>query len=158
MAVLENAKHELFAQEIAKGRPQREAYKTAGFRAANNNVADVGASRLLSEAKLEARIAELLAVSAVSVGVTVEGQTTHLERIAKAAEQLGEVGGLSVARAAHMDIAKLNGLIIEKKEVRTGALDDLPAATLAAAREQLIAARDRRADRSVLEGNSGKPH
>lgn len=59
MPVLSNARHERFAQEIAKGTSSREAYKIAGYSTKNDATADACASRLLSEAKITARIEEL---------------------------------------------------------------------------------------------------
>ena len=49
-------------------------------------------------------------------GVTIEGQTAHLMRIAEKAEALGEAAGLAVAARAHMDISKLNGLVVDRSE------------------------------------------
>jgi phage terminase small subunit len=59
MPVLANTKHEPFAHAIAKGLPQREAYKAAGYSAKNDATADACASRLLSGANIQSRVAEL---------------------------------------------------------------------------------------------------
>jgi hypothetical protein len=50
--------------------------------------------------------------------VTLASLTEDLVRIAKAAEALADASGLSVARAARTDIAKLNGLIVDRKEIK----------------------------------------
>ena len=44
MPVLENQRHELFAQGIAKGQSQREAYQNAGY-TATGAAADVNACK-----------------------------------------------------------------------------------------------------------------
>src|SRR5690554_5500186 len=71
MPALPNARHERFCQEIVKGVSGREAYKTAGYKPKNDNVADANASRLLSDAKVRARIAELQERAAVRAELTV---------------------------------------------------------------------------------------
>lgn len=48
-----------FAQEIAKVRAQVEAYKAAGYSADNVAAAAASMSRLLSNAKIQARLQEL---------------------------------------------------------------------------------------------------
>jgi hypothetical protein len=139
MGILSNARHEKFAQELAKGTSCTAAYVAAGYKKSRAH-----AARLATKGNVRARVAELLNAGAQLSGVTIEGQTTRLERIANAAS------GLSVARAAQMDISKLNGLVVEKKEIRSGALDDLPPATLTAVRDQLTAERDRRNVRAKM--------
>lgn len=58
MPVLENAKHEAFARAIVEGKNQRDAYRAAGY-SGKDAAVDASASRLLSDAKVAARIAEL---------------------------------------------------------------------------------------------------
>ena len=111
MAVLKNAKHELFAQELAKGRTQVEAYAAAGY--AGDFTA---ASRLSSHVKVSARVAELLAKAAVRTEITVAGITERMLRLATKAEDLGDASGFQASRASLMDAAKLNGLVVEKAE------------------------------------------
>jgi len=111
MPVLSNPKHERFAQELAKGKTQAEAYQTAGYAASEAN-----ASRLTSNDKIQARVAEILERGAIRAEVSVASITERLIRISEKAETIGEPAGLSVARQAAMDAAKLHGLIVEKKE------------------------------------------
>jgi phage terminase small subunit len=59
MPVLKNAKHERFAQAISEGKSNAEAYVWAGYET-NANAAAVSANRLLKDAKISGRIAELL--------------------------------------------------------------------------------------------------
>ena len=60
MPVLDNAQHEMFAQEIAKGKTGAQAYAAAGYES-SANAAAVSANRLLKNAKIKARVDELLA-------------------------------------------------------------------------------------------------
>lgn len=59
MPVLANPRHELFAQALAKGLSQRQAYYDAGFKAKNDSTADVCACQLLSNHKVTERVTEL---------------------------------------------------------------------------------------------------
>ena len=109
MPRLQNAKHELFAQELAKGETADKAYQLAGYKENRHN-----ACRLKTNDLVLTRVAELQERGADLTGVTIEGQTAHLMRIAEKAEALGEAAGLAVAARAHMDISKLNGLVVER--------------------------------------------
>lgn len=111
MPVLKNQRHERFAQELAKGAPAIEAYKKAGYRPDRG-----AASRLSSKVSVKARVQELLGNAALRTEVTVSRVTENLVRIADKAEKIGESNGLSVARSAWMDAAKINGLVKEKHE------------------------------------------
>lgn len=77
MPVLSNHRHERFAQLIADGLSGAEAYREAGYQV-SANVSSVNASRLLKDAKVSARVAELQADRAKAVS----------EATAKAAEKL----------------------------------------------------------------------
>lgn len=112
MPVLSNPKHEIFAQLIARGRTQAEAYEEAGYRPSEPN-----ASRLTSNEKVGARIAEIQGRAAIRTEVSVASITERLLAIAKKAEGVSEAPMLSVARASLMDAAKLNGLVVDKKEL-----------------------------------------
>lgn len=59
MAILKNPRHELFAQAIVQGKTGRAAYREGGHPNCQDNTADVNASKLLRNAKVSARIAEL---------------------------------------------------------------------------------------------------
>jgi hypothetical protein len=111
MPVLSNPKHERFAQELAKGKTQAEAYEIAGYVASEPN-----ASRLTSNDKVKARVAEIMERGALRAEVTIASITERLIRISDAGEALKDASGLSVARQAAMDAAKLHGLIVDKKE------------------------------------------
>lgn len=117
MAALANARHERFAQEVAKGTSSRDAYRAAGYETRNDAATDAAASRLLSDVKVQARVAEIQERAAIRTEISVASVTENLARIAAKAEALSEASGLSVARAAWMDAAKLNGLAPEKLQL-----------------------------------------
>lgn len=124
MAALDNARHERFAQELAKGKSQTEAYVAAGYK--DNRSA---ASRLAEDVNVCERVAELQERGAIKAEVTIASLTARLFRLADVAEKTGivrdEMGEptasnskhLGVSRAALVDIAKLNGLVVDKAQV-----------------------------------------
>jgi len=111
MPALKNARHERFAQELAKGETADAAYVAAGFKANRGN-----AARLKANESVEARVAEIKGRAAIRVEITVAGITERLLKIAEKAEGKNEAAMLQVARASLMDAAKLNGLVIDKGE------------------------------------------
>lgn len=120
MPVLTNPKHERFAQELAKGVSQVEAYATAGY--APN---DGHAARLAGNGRIQARLAELQERAANKAVVTVANLTERLLAIAEKGEASTEAPMLSVGRAAIMDVAKLNGLVIDKSVTAQTSLEDM---------------------------------
>lgn len=120
MPVLSNPKHERFAQELAKGKSQAEAYSTAGYAPSEPN-----ASRLTSNDKVQARVAEILDRAATRAEITVASITERLLAIAERGETSKEAPLLSVARAALMDAAKLNGLVVDKSLSAATTVEDL---------------------------------
>lgn len=136
MAILENSRHEKFAQEIAKGTGQRDAYKAAGYSAANASAADASASRLLSQDKIRARVQELKSRAADEVIVTkswiIQKLVENLERALQAKPVLDAKGNPtgdytyqgSVANRALELLGKERGMFIDKKEIgRPGEFD-----------------------------------
>lgn len=120
MPVLDNAKHEAFAQSIASGMTGRDAYRAAGYSTATDGATDVNASRLLRNDKVALRVAELQSDSAEVAVVTAADLSTQLEDIrvkAIAANQMG------AAAQAVMGRAKLHGLIIDKAEIKATVQD-----------------------------------
>lgn len=110
MPELKNARHELFAQGLALGKSQTQAYIDAGF---SETGAKENASRLITKDNVAHRANELKAAAAKGTVLTIERLTTDLLRLAQKGEDLAEAPGLSVARAAIMDAAKLNGLVVD---------------------------------------------
>lgn len=118
MPALGNAKHERFAQELAKGKTATEAYVEAGYAPNDGN-----AARLKGNDRIVARVAEILDRAAIRAEVTVASLTERLLAIAAKGEASTEAPLLGVARASLMDAAKLNGLVVEKQELNaTGEL------------------------------------
>lgn len=111
MPPLSNPKHERFAQELAKGATAEKAYEAAGYKPARQN-----AHRLITNDDIAFRVRELQERAAIKTELTVASITDRLLKIADAGEGLKEAPGLSVARAALMDAAKLNGLIVDRSE------------------------------------------
>lgn len=133
MPALSNAKHERFAQELAKGKTQAEAYAEAGYTGDRT-----AASRLSTNVNVQTRVAELQSGAAKRTEMTVASLTRRLDHIAQIALKTGvatdpETGAvatssskhLNVARAAIMDAAKLNGLIVDKAVVAETTLEEM---------------------------------
>jgi phage terminase small subunit len=74
--VLSNPKHELFAQELAKGDTATDAYVKAGYKPDDGN-----AARLAAKPEVQARVQELTGAAAEKVGVTIERITEELAKI-----------------------------------------------------------------------------
>jgi phage terminase small subunit len=75
---LANARHERFAQELAKGSAIGAAYEAAGYKES-----PASASRLSQNIKIEQRVRYLTASAAERVGVTIEGTLLELQRIVR---------------------------------------------------------------------------
>lgn len=108
MGVLSNARHERFAQELAKGKSASEAYAIAGY--APNQPS---ASRLLSNVMVQSRLAELQEKGAERALVTIESITRELDEDRELARQL-EMPAAAIS--AVMGKAKLHGLLVDRSE------------------------------------------
>jgi phage terminase small subunit len=76
MPILKNAKHEKFAQNIAKLQSQDAAYAVAGYKPNASH-----ASRLARNGKVKARVAELVAVGAEKAELDVAKVLAELAKI-----------------------------------------------------------------------------
>jgi phage terminase small subunit len=76
MAVLKNAKHEAFAQALAKGQSASEAYVTAGYKESRS-----AASRLSTNVNVEARVAELVHKGAEKAEASIARTLQELSRL-----------------------------------------------------------------------------
>src|SRR5208283_5919530 len=76
MPVLLNPRHELFAQNLAKGVAASTAYVNAGYKEDPAN-----ASRLTLDDKVKSRVQELQELAAKKVGVTIERVVVELAKI-----------------------------------------------------------------------------
>ena len=109
MPVLKKARHERFAQAIAKGKSATEAYAEAGYKGDRT-----AASRLSTNVNVVARVKELQSEGAKRALVSIESLTAELEEARQLA--MADEKGASAAVAAVMGKAKLHGLLIEKNE------------------------------------------
>ena len=108
MPVLDNPKWELAAQEVAKGKTQVEAIKTAGYAPHDSN-----AARLIGNDRVKLRIRELQEQAAMSISITLEGQIAKLEQVVEQATTLKQG---SAAIAAIREQNELAGLRVQKIE------------------------------------------
>lgn len=149
MPVLPNARHERFAQALAKGKTADEAYQEAGFVANRGN-----ATRLKANESVAARVAELQSKAAERAVFTAADMARQLDEDREFARSVKQAGAVV---SASMGKAKVLGLITDKME-HTGA-DGGPIETAEVSGRDLI---ERRiaglAARGATEGNSGKPH
>lgn len=76
MPVLPNARHERFAQELAKGSSATDAYTAAGYKGDRT-----AASRLSSNVNIEERVREILARGAERAAITEEMVLRELAKI-----------------------------------------------------------------------------
>lgn len=104
---LENARHERFAQELAKGGSQTDAYIAAGYKGDRT-----AASRLSTNVNIQNRVAEILAAAGERVEITK----------ARVLEELGKIGFSDIRR-----LFSSGGSLIPMHE-----LDDEAAACLSA--------------------------
>ena len=86
MPVLDNPKHELTAQELARGRTQVEAIEAAGYSPHRSN-----ASRLIANDSIKLRVSELQEQAAMSVNITLQGQIEKLESLLEQAMLLKQI-------------------------------------------------------------------
>lgn len=117
------AKQEAFALAVVSGMNQSDAYRSA-YNAENMKPETVQkrASELMGDGEVAGRVAELRApvIAKVQYGLQEAMQeAAEAFEVAKAKDN----GGAMVAAATLR--AKLNGLLVDRKEVRTGPLDGM---------------------------------
>lgn len=117
MAQLRNQRHENFCHQIIEaarfGRTQGQAYSRAGFKA-DGASAEANASRLLTNANIRARLAELGQPTVRRTRATVDTLSEQFDRVfdgAIASEQFGAAGNAASFKA------KLLGFMRDKLEV-----------------------------------------
>mgnify|MGYP006396922529 CR=1 FL=1 len=109
MPVLDNQRHEVFAQALAKGLSQDAAYAEAGFKPHRQN-----ASRLMTNDAVRRRVNEIQSKAVKKAEITVQSLADELEEaraIALAEKQS------SAAVSATMGKAKLFGLGSENRRI-----------------------------------------
>ena len=97
MPLLDNPKHEIYAQELAKGATQEEAYETAGYKPNRSH-----ASRLVANGNIGQRVAEIMSAATERAEVTIEGlirEADEIQRLATAAGQHSAANGALIAKA-----------------------------------------------------------
>lgn len=124
MPVFPNARHELFAQNLAKGMTQEKAYVGAGYKETPDS--RTYASRLAAKDNIRQRVAELQSRNIEKQDLIGTVTTEKLLAMAEEAraKAMAEKGGASAAIQALTAIAKLTGKWIEKSETTTRT-DDL---------------------------------
>lgn len=108
MPVLDNAKHELFAQGLAKGLAAVRAYEEAGYQPNTS-----AASRLFANVSIAERVAELQSSAAAKTECTIADIAKQLDEDRTLAHTVEQAGA---AVSATMGKAKLFGLIKDKHE------------------------------------------
>jgi phage terminase small subunit len=115
MPVLKNPRYERFAQGVAKGKSQHDAYIYAGY-APNQKPKDVrsNAGTLARRPEIAERIIELQEKQAKRVGITVDALLGELDEMFKLAKRVKHpAAGVGAVLAK----GKLLGLIVDKAEV-----------------------------------------
>jgi phage terminase small subunit len=106
---LKNARHERFAQELAKGKSKLGAYTVAGYEPDRG-----AATRLSANVNIDRRVKELKAKAAEKVIVTVADIAQQLDEDREFARELENP---SAAVSASMGKAKVLGLLEDKTKV-----------------------------------------
>ncbi len=91
MPVLENERHELFAQNCAKGMSEFEAYKSAGLGGKNESSTRGSASRLRSNAHITARIRELQKEAAKQAVAEIKDEIVTTQMVLKGLLEIAQV-------------------------------------------------------------------
>jgi hypothetical protein len=117
MSVLSNPKHELTAQELAKGATHREAYKAAGYQATNTNSLDANSSRLISSDKVKSRVQELQMEASKNIAITLEGQIQKLEDLLNQAKALKQISAAVSAIDKQNELMGFKVQRVESKRV-----------------------------------------
>jgi phage terminase small subunit len=115
MPRLENEQWEIFAQGVAKGQTLTKSYQKAGYDV-SNQVAQANSSRLLGNAIVSDRVAELQELAAQRTLVTIERLTDELEDARELA--MRDDKGAAAAVSAVMAKAKLHGLDVNKIDAK----------------------------------------
>jgi phage terminase small subunit len=111
---LKNARHERFAQELAKGKSQVDAYEAAGYRPH-----DSAAARLFGNVRVAARLDELKVRAAEKAVITAADIAQQLDEDREFARDLKQA---AAAVSASMGKAKVLGLIVDRANVEHGGI------------------------------------
>ena len=119
MPVLDNAQHELFVQELVKGKKHGEAYLAAGYKAKSVSVASAAATRLLKDVKIQKRLQEFQHKAEED---TVLSLGDHMAELRKLRDEARADGKFSAAVAAEVKRGELRRFYV--KQVETGNPND----------------------------------
>lgn len=109
MPVLPDPKHEAFAQAIARGLNQSDAYKAAGYKAKGDSV-KVNASRLLTNANICCRVKELQEKAAEKTVQAISWEAKDIfERLQNLVDKAAEAGSYKDAIDGQKFIARCFG-------------------------------------------------
>jgi hypothetical protein len=107
--ILENERHELFAQALAKGETATKAYELAGFKPSRKN-----ASRLRANEGINARVCEIQQAAAQSTQINIESVCAELDSAIGVAKSKGQANAMVSAAGLR---AKLAGLLVDKSKI-----------------------------------------
>jgi phage terminase small subunit len=145
--MLKNARHEAFAQAVARGLPASRAYVEAGYKANDGN-----ACRLTRNERIVARVADLKAViqnmrslSNHRVVLNAEWVIEQLIAVVIDAKARDRPDSAGANKALHLLGLHL-GMFVEHKE--TGKPGEFDGLTVAAKRERLVSIMAQIGDRS----------
>lgn len=132
-------KQEKFAQGIAAGMAQVDAYRAA-FDCSNSKdkTAHEGACRLAAKSKVAARIRVLTGLSAVNAASAVRYELVDAMRECDEALAVAKANANAAAMARCVELkAKLNGLMVEDRKNQRRPLEELSDAQLEARIDRL---------------------
>lgn len=131
------AKQEAFCQAIVSGMSQADAYRKA-YDAVNMKPATVQSKAciLMTDGKVRARVDELRAPVVAEMQYGLKEAMLEAREAFEVAREKGNGGAMTAAVQLR---SKLNGLLVDRSEVRTGPLDGLGHGELKAL-DQAIAA------------------
>lgn len=130
--MLPNIRHERFAQLIAQGKPASRAYIEAGYKA-RGNAAEVGASRLLRNPKVQERLATLAAeieANAIADAEEIQRFLTAVMRGEVTEELLDRFGQIQTLKATAKEriraaelLGRAQGVFVLTSQDASGELD-----------------------------------
>jgi hypothetical protein len=109
MPVLDNSRHERFAQFLSQGKTMDEAYQLAGFKPDKGNP-----SHLMARTHVRERVQELTGALARKTQITAESLA---EMAKKVHDRAMETNQLSAANTAIKELGVLSGQRIERSEI-----------------------------------------
>jgi phage terminase small subunit len=119
-------KQEAFANAVASGKTQADAYRAAFKVGVNTKPETVvqAASRIMRDSNVSARVAELRKPVAERTKMTLEG---HLKRLSDLSDSAENAGQYSAAIAAEIARGKASGVMVDKVELSGPNGGDIPA-------------------------------